>query len=55
MKLQTPLPITELAAMIGAELVGSTEVIITHLKEIHKETKRSLIFFDNDNYFSQEI
>lgn len=55
MKLQTPLPITELAAMIEAELIGSPDVMITHLNEIHKVSKGSLIFVDNEKYFSQAI
>ena len=55
MKLQTALPITELATMINAELIGSPDVIITDLNEIHKVTKGSLIFVDNEKYFSQAI
>lgn len=55
MKLQTPLSMGELAKMIDATIIGDPQVAITHLNEIHKVCKGSLIFVDNEKYFNQAI
>jgi len=55
MKLQKSFSIGELAKMIDATIIGDPEVVITHLNEIHKVCKGSLIFVDNEKYFNQAI
>ncbi len=55
MKLQTPLSVGEFAKMIEATIIGDPDVQITHLNEIHKVCKGSLIFVDNEKYYNQAI
>jgi UDP-3-O-[3-hydroxymyristoyl] glucosamine N-acyltransferase len=55
MKLSSSMPVHELAAMVDAKIIGDPNVEITHLNEIHKVCRGSLIFVDNEKYFSQAI
>jgi UDP-3-O-[3-hydroxymyristoyl] glucosamine N-acyltransferase len=55
MKLNKALSVAEIAAIIGAEIIGDPQVSITHLNEIHKVCRGSVIFVDNEKYFSQAI
>lgn len=55
MKLSRVMAVHELAAMVEAEIIGDPNVEITHLNEIHKVCRGSLIFVDNEKYFSQAI
>ena len=55
MKLHTALTVAEVAEIIGAKIIGDPQVSITHLNEIHKVCRGSIIFVDNEKYFSQAI
>ncbi|MCH2043189.1 MAG: UDP-3-O-(3-hydroxymyristoyl)glucosamine N-acyltransferase [Saprospiraceae bacterium] len=55
MKLATPVPITEIATFIGAEIIGNKDLKVVHLSEIHKVQKGSLLFVDKEKYFSRAI
>jgi len=55
MKLAESILVSELANMLGAKLIGDPNVEITHLNEIHKVCKGSLIFVDNEKYYTQAI
>ena len=55
MKLHTALTVAEIAEIVGAKIIGDPQVSITHLNEIHKVCRGSIIFVDNEKYFSQAI
>ncbi len=55
MKLHTALTVAEIAEIIGAQIIGDPQVRISHLNEIHKVCRGSVIFVDNEKYFSQAI
>lgn len=55
MKLSIAHKISDLAEIIGARIIGDPNVIITHLNEIHKVCKGSLIFVDNEKYYNQAV
>lgn len=55
MKLHTALTVAEIAEIIGAKIIGDPQVSISHLNEIHKVCRGSVIFVDNEKYFSQAI
>jgi UDP-3-O-[3-hydroxymyristoyl] glucosamine N-acyltransferase len=55
MKLHTALTVAEIAEIIGATIIGDPQVRISHLNEIHKVCRGSVIFVDNEKYFSQAI
>ncbi len=55
MQLRTAMTVKELAAILEAKIIGDPNVLITHLNEIHKVCKGSLIFVDNEQYFNRAI
>lgn len=55
MKLKNPVPITEIAQFIGAELIGDETILVHHLSEIHKVQRGSLMFVGDDKYLTQAI
>ena len=55
MKLEQSYTVAQIAELIGAKVIGDSSVLITHLNEIHKVCKGSLIFLDNEKYASQAI
>lgn len=55
MKFDTPIAITEIAALIGAKIIGDENIHVLHLSEIHKVMKGSLIFVDNKKYYNRAI
>ncbi len=55
MKLKTPTSIQDIAQLINATIIGDQNVKITHLAEIHKVTKGSIIFVDNEKYYTLAI
>lgn len=55
MKLKQPVSVVEIARFIGAELIGDPGIQVTHLTEIHKVQRGSLLFVDNEKYFTQAI
>jgi len=52
MKFITPVPVTTIAQLIGAELVGNTHGIAAGINEIHKVSEGDLVFVDHQKYYS---
>lgn len=55
MKLSQPTTVGAIAQMFSAQIVGDADTEIRHLNEIHKVRRGSLIFVDNEKYYSQAI
>jgi UDP-3-O-[3-hydroxymyristoyl] glucosamine N-acyltransferase len=55
MQLQKPIPVRELAAQIGAEIVGNADNIATGINEIHKVRAGDITFVDVEKYFHRSI
>jgi UDP-3-O-[3-hydroxymyristoyl] glucosamine N-acyltransferase len=51
MKLNAPLAVTEIAAFIGAELVGNDQLEATGINEIHKVEPGDISFVDFEKYY----
>ncbi|MEP6700359.1 MAG: UDP-3-O-(3-hydroxymyristoyl)glucosamine N-acyltransferase [Bacteroidota bacterium] len=52
MKFDNPVPVTTIAQLIGAEVVGNSNGIVTGINEIHKTEKGDLVFADHPKYYS---
>ena len=55
MRFERPLPITEIAKLIGAEIVGEKEGVTTGINEIHKVEEGDLVFVDHPKYYNKSI
>ena len=55
MRFERPLPITEIAKLIGAEIVGEKEGVTTGINEIHKVEEGDLVFVDHPKYYNKCI
>ncbi len=55
MKFPTPVPVTEIAEMIGAQLIGNTKGLVTGINEIHKVESGDLAFVDHPKYYTKCI
>jgi len=51
MKFPQPVPVTEIAELIGAALVGNKDAMVTGINEIHRVTKGDLVFVDHPKYY----
>lgn len=51
MKFNAPIPVTEIAAYIGAELVGNDQLMATGINEIHKVEPGDISFVDFEKYY----
>lgn len=51
MKFDKPVPLSEIASLIGAELVGNTTAHATGINEIHKVENGDLVFVDHPKYY----
>jgi UDP-3-O-[3-hydroxymyristoyl] glucosamine N-acyltransferase len=51
MKFDQPVPLTEIAALINAELIGNTKASATGINEIHKVESGDLVFVDHPKYY----
>jgi UDP-3-O-[3-hydroxymyristoyl] glucosamine N-acyltransferase len=51
MKFDQPVPLTEIAALIKAELIGNTNALATGINEIHKVESGDLVFVDHPKYY----
>jgi UDP-3-O-[3-hydroxymyristoyl] glucosamine N-acyltransferase len=51
MRFDKPVPLTEIAALINAELIGNTTASATGINEIHKVEKGDLVFVDHPKYY----
>lgn len=55
MKFETPIPVTEIASMIGAKLVGNADLLATGLNEIHKVEPGDISFVDFEKYYNASL
>lgn len=55
MKLKQAVSVQDLAWYVGARLIGSADIQVTHISDIHRIQKDSLIFVDNPTYYSRAI
>ncbi len=50
-----PISVLDIAELIGAKIIGDSNIKVTYLSEIHKVEEGSLMFVDNEKYYSQSI
>ena len=55
MRFEKPVPLTTIASMIGAELIGNTAALATGINEIHKVEEGDLVFVDHPKYYDKCI
>jgi UDP-3-O-[3-hydroxymyristoyl] glucosamine N-acyltransferase len=55
MRFENPVPITEIARLIGAVIVGEEEGAATGINEIHKVEEGDLVFVDHPKYYRKCI
>ncbi|NSL89387.1 UDP-3-O-(3-hydroxymyristoyl)glucosamine N-acyltransferase [Chitinophaga solisilvae] len=55
MKFEVPVAITEIAAYIGAELVGDNQLMASGINEIHKVTPGDISFVDFEKYYNASL
>ncbi len=55
MKFDNPVPVTTIAQLIGAEVVGNINGYATGINEIHKVEKGDLVFVDHPKYYDKCI
>jgi len=55
MHFDKPVPLTQIAALINAELIGNTTALATGINEIHKVEKGDLVFADHPKYYDASI
>ncbi|OLY94987.1 UDP-3-O-[3-hydroxymyristoyl] glucosamine N-acyltransferase [Cnuella takakiae] len=55
MRFAQPVPITEIASLIGAQLIGNTNGAATGINEIHKVELGDLVFVDHPKYYQKCI
>ena len=55
MKFDNPVPVTTIAQLIGAEVVGNINGYVTGINEIHKVDKGDLVFVDHPKYYDKCI
>ena len=53
MKFEKPVPVTSIAEMIGASLIGKKDGLATGINEIHKVEKGDLVFVDHPKYYDK--
>lgn len=51
MRFDKPVPLTQIATLINAELIGNTTASATGINEIHKVEKGDLVFVDHPKYY----
>lgn len=55
MKFDKPVPLTRIASLINAELIGNTTAHATGINEIHKVEEGDLVFVDHPKYYEKCI
>ena len=55
MRFERPIPITELAPLINAEIIGEKEGAATGINEIHKVEEGDVVFVDHPKYYQKCI
>jgi len=53
MNFPVPVPVTEIAALIGARLVGNTDALAKGINEIHRVEAGDLAFVDHPKYYAK--
>lgn len=51
MRFEKPVPLTEIASLINAELIGNTTASATGINEIHQVQEGDLVFVDHPKYY----
>ena len=51
MRFEKPVPLAEIAALIGAEIIGATDGAASGINEIHKVEEGDLVFVDHPKYY----
>ncbi|MGZ3837009.1 MAG: UDP-3-O-(3-hydroxymyristoyl)glucosamine N-acyltransferase [Flavisolibacter sp.] len=51
MRFEKPVPLTEIARLIGAEIIGDKEGLASGINEIHKVEEGDLVFVDHPKYY----
>lgn len=55
MRFDRPVPVTEIAKLIDAEIIGESEGAATGINEIHKVEEGDLVFVDHPKYYQKCI
>jgi UDP-3-O-[3-hydroxymyristoyl] glucosamine N-acyltransferase len=55
MRFDKPIPVTTIAAIIGARLIGNINGLVTGINELHKVEKGDLAFVDHPKYYDSCI
>ncbi|MCR6719399.1 MAG: UDP-3-O-(3-hydroxymyristoyl)glucosamine N-acyltransferase [Chitinophagaceae bacterium] len=55
MRFNQPIPLNEIATIIGARLIGNTQASATGINEIHKVEVGDLVFVDHPKYYDKCI
>jgi UDP-3-O-[3-hydroxymyristoyl] glucosamine N-acyltransferase len=55
MRFERPIPVTQIAQLIGAEIIGEDEGAATGINEIHKVEEGDLVFVDHPKYYQKCI
>jgi UDP-3-O-[3-hydroxymyristoyl] glucosamine N-acyltransferase len=55
MKLSKPIPVTTIAEMIGAKLLGNSELMVYGINEIHKVQPGDVTFVDHPKYYKASL
>ena len=55
MRFERPIPVTELAQLINAEIIGEKEGAATGINEIHKVEEGDVVFVDHPKYYQKCI
>lgn len=55
MRFDQPVPLSEIASLIGAKILGNTEALATGINEIHKVEEGDLVFVDHPKYYDKCI
>lgn len=55
MDLQHPLPLRAIAELVGGEIIGDPETIVSSINEIHKVKRGSLTFVDVKKYYDRAL
>lgn len=51
MRFENPVPVTTIAQLIGADIAGNKQGLVTGINEIHKVEKGDLVFVDHPKYY----
>ncbi len=55
MRFERPVPLTEIASLINAEIIGNAKASATGINEIHKVEEGDLVFVDHPKYYKKCI